>query len=214
MGTISLISRGNFLIKFCKKDIIGLIFLITMNPESEKIDTIDAIDQAINEYSFLIRAAIRKTSSQIDESQMDDIEQEVKIKIWKEILKSEKKILNLGSYIWKVTYTTTCRIMRDLSAERKMAVSQSEVARNIEETAANGRDQSPEHHLEIKELIEIIKKSVDSLMGSRRAVIKLYLLGMDHMEISEYFGWSEGKVRNLISRGLEDLRKTLRHKGL
>ncbi len=179
-----------------------------------KSDKIEAIDKAIQEYSFLIRAAIRKTSPQIDESQMDDIEQEVKIKIWKEILKSEKKILNLGSYIWKVTYTTTCRIMKDLSAERKMARSQNEDAQNIDRRITSDKNSTPEHHFEKKELMDIIKKSIDSLIHSRRAVLKLYLLGMDHMEISEYFGWSEGKVRNLISRGLEDLRKSLRRKGL
>jgi hypothetical protein len=88
-----------------------------MDTSTEKIDSIEKV---INDFSYLIRSAIRKTSPSVDQSQMDDIEQEVKIKIWKEILKSEKKILNLGSYIWKVTYTTTCRIMKTLSTERKM----------------------------------------------------------------------------------------------
>jgi DNA-directed RNA polymerase specialized sigma24 family protein len=62
--------------------------------------------------------------------------------------------------------------------------------------------------------MEIIRESVDSLIESRQAVLKLYLIGMDQPEITEYFGWSEGKVRNLLSRGLEDLRKALHEKGI
>jgi RNA polymerase sigma factor (sigma-70 family) len=195
-----------------KKYIIGLIFpTAIMNTSTEKID---AIERIINDFSSLIRSAIRKTSPSIDQPQMDDIEQEVKIKIWKEILKSEKKILNLGSYIWKVTYTTTCRIMKTLSTERKLRWSQGDEFLNIDEKIASERASSPNHHLENKELMDIVKESVDSLIESRRSVLKLYLIGMDQPEITEYFGWSEAKVRNLLSRGLEDLRRSLQEKGL
>jgi RNA polymerase sigma factor (sigma-70 family) len=182
-----------------------------MNTSTEKTDT---IEKAIDDFSSLIRSAIRKTSPFVDQPQMDDIEQEVKIKIWKEILKSEKKILNLGSYIWKVTYTTTCRIMKELSTERKIRWNQGDGLLNIDEKIASEKAQSPNHHLENKELMEIVRESVDSLIESRRAVLKLFLIGMDQGEITEYFGWSEDKVRNLLSRGLGDLRKALQDKGL
>jgi RNA polymerase sigma factor (sigma-70 family) len=201
-----------FLIMQGKKYIIGLIFIFTqMNTSTEKID---AVEKVIDDFSSLIRSAIRKTSPSVDQSQMDDIEQEVKIKIWKQILKSEKKILNLGSYIWKVTYTTTCRIMKTVSTERKMRWSHGDGLLNIDEKIASEGAPSPNHHLENKELMEIVRKSIDSLIESRRSVLKLYLIGMDQVEITEYFGWSEGKVRNLLSRGLEDLRKVLQDKGL
>ena len=194
-----------------KKYIIVLIFSTKMTSSMEKIDDIERV---INDFSSLIRSAIRKTSPSVDQSQMDDIEQEVKIKIWKEILKSEKKILNLGSYIWKVTYTTTCRIMKTLSTERKMRWSQDDGFLDIDEKIATERASSPNHHLENKELMEIVRESVDSLIESRRAVLKLFLIGMDQPEITEYFGWSEAKVRNLLSRGLEDLRNALQERGL
>ena len=182
-----------------------------MVTKSEKVDTIDKV---ILEYSFLIRSAIRRTSPQIDESQMDDIEQEVKLKIWKQILKSEKKILDLGSYIWKVTYTTTCRMMKTLMMEKKMAGSQSDELKRNDRNTARDNGPSPNHHLEKKEMMEIIKDTIDSLIESRRTVLKLYLMGMDQVEISEFFGWSEGKVRNLISRGISDLRNAIRERGL
>ena len=72
----------------------------------------------------------------------------------------------------------------------------------------------PDYQFEKKEIMEIIKESVDSLIESRRQVVKLYLLGMDLDEISEFFGWSDGKARNLLYRGLADLKKKLREKGI
>jgi RNA polymerase sigma factor (sigma-70 family) len=186
------------------------IELPSMDNPDNKIDT---IERAINDYAYLIRSAIRKTSPQISASDMDDIEQEVKIKIWKQILNSEKKILNLGSYIWKVTYTTTCRVMKKLTTERNLAIGHYNGAHNFEEKIVRSKDSLPDSQLEKKELMIIVKECVDALMESRRAVLKLHLMGMDHREISQFFGWSEGKVRNLISRGLEDLRNSLKERG-
>jgi RNA polymerase sigma factor (sigma-70 family) len=72
----------------------------------------------------------------------------------------------------------------------------------------------PEYQLEKKELFEVIEKAVDLLKESRRQVIKLYLLGMSRNEISDFYGWSKDKVRNLLYRGLADLKKSLSNKGI
>lgn len=184
---------------------------IEMDDSAEKIIE---IEKTIDNFSHLIRSAIRKTSPSIDQSDMDDIEQEVKIKIWKEIQKSEKEILNLGSYIWKVTYTTTCKIMKNLFAKRRILFSRDKAAQNVEEKIVNGKTSPPNHQFETKEMLTIIRESVDSLLDSRRQVLKLYLLGMDSSEITDFLGWSEGKTRNLLSRGLSDLRENLKEKGI
>ena len=73
---------------------------------------------------------------------------------------------------------------------------------------------NPDKQYERKELIDLIRKAVDALIESRRQVLKLYLMGMDLDEISEFFNWSEGKTRNLLSRGLADLRQELLEMGI
>ena len=171
------------------------------------------IENSIEQFSRLIRSAIRKTSPQIDMSDMDDIEQEVKIKIWKEILKNEKEIHNFGSYIWKVTYTTTCRVMKKLFIQKKQLLLQRDSTVSIEDIP-QVLVHNPDRQYEKKELIELIRKAVDSLIESRRQVLKLYLMGMNLNEISEFFNWSDGKTRNLLSRGLADLREGLLDKGI
>ncbi|MBN1223930.1 MAG: sigma-70 family RNA polymerase sigma factor [Candidatus Aminicenantes bacterium] len=182
-----------------------------MTYRENKIDTLEC---DIEGFTRLIRSAIRKTCPYIDRLDMDDIEQEVKINIWKEILKSEKEIHNLGSYIWRVTYTTTSRIMKKVTGQRKLLRTRHEISEVVK--MEDGKDllRSPDHRFEYKELLEIIKISINSLIDSRRAVLKLYLMGMTTEEISEFFGWSMAKVRNLLSRGLADLRKKLQEKGI
>jgi RNA polymerase sigma-70 factor (ECF subfamily) len=173
-----------------------------------------AIEETIENFTYLIRAAIRKTCPRIEKADLDDIEQEVKISIWKEIRKSEKEIRNLGSYIWRVTYTTTSKVMKRLSEHRKELVIVQEDSRPAEEPFLTPERNGPDRQYQNEELLQIARESVDTLIDSRRQVVRLYLTGMTTEEITEYFGWSNGKARNLLSRGLADLRLKLREKGI
>jgi DNA-directed RNA polymerase specialized sigma24 family protein len=59
------------------------------------------------------------------------------------------------------------------------------------------------------ETLEAIAGAIDAIALSRRAVMRMYLNGYDREEIAELLGWSEAKTRNLLYRGLGDLRQRL-----
>jgi DNA-directed RNA polymerase specialized sigma24 family protein len=61
-----------------------------------------------------------------------------------------------------------------------------------------------------KDMNDIIGRAVEGLIESRRRVVKLYLLNMNIEEIAVYFHWSKDKTRNLLYRGLTDLKKILK----
>ena len=61
---------------------------------------------------------------------------------------------------------------------------------------------------------EIVGNAVDSLMESRRKAVKLFLLNMTLDEIAIFLNWSRDKTRNLLYRGLSDLKKILKEKGI
>jgi DNA-directed RNA polymerase specialized sigma24 family protein len=63
-------------------------------------------------------------------------------------------------------------------------------------------------------LKKILEQAVDSLLESRRKAVKLHLLNMSLEEISEFFNWSRHKTRNLLYRGLKDLKQTLKERGI
>jgi len=50
-------------------------------------------------------------------------------------------------------------------------------------------------------------------MESRKTVVKLYLLNMNLSEISAYLNYSQAKTRNLLYRGLSDLKEVLKEMG-
>ena len=61
---------------------------------------------------------------------------------------------------------------------------------------------------------EIIGKAIESLMESRRRPVRLFLLNMTLEEIALYLNWSRDKTRNLLYRGLADLKRILKEQGI
>lgn len=131
----------------------------------------------------------------------DDISQDVRIKIWK-LLHSEKKISNYSSYIKKIVNSSVIDQFRKLRREEgifnhEKQIAERELAYSIELSR-------------FRALEETVGKAVDSLIDSRRQVVKLYLLNLSIQEIASYLNWSTDKTRNLLYRGLADLKKVLR----
>lgn len=161
----------------------------------------------IDRFSVFIKAHIKKYNLQKNGIDPDDIIQEVKIKIWK-ILENEKKIKNYASYIRKIVDSSVIDKLRKLKREEE--VLNYERRKIVSELKGHYRTEI----LLDKSLKKLIAKSVDSLLESRKKVVKLFLLNMTIEEIASLFQWSKDKTRNLLYRGLNDLKKILREQGV
>ena len=175
-----------------------------MNGDGEKLKEFEAI---IKRFSLFVRANIQKFNVQKSGIDPDDVVQEVEIKIWK-LLKDEKKIKNYASYIKKIVNSSVIDQLRKLKRERGMFAHEkhkwvSEQKSNYITDVSRGINAK-----------EIVGQAVDSLLESRRKVVKLFLLNMTIEEISKYFRWTNHKTRNLLYRGLSDLKKQLKEKGI
>jgi RNA polymerase sigma factor (sigma-70 family) len=73
---------------------------------------------------------------------------------------------------------------------------------------------SPELQAQRRELVSKVRAALAALPDNRRHAVGLYLEGMTNQEIADLMGWSEPKARNLVYRGLEDVRKSLRAEGI
>lgn len=136
----------------------------------------------------------------------EDIDQEVKLKIWRKAA-SGKKIDNLRSYLWKVVYTTTL----DILDERMPTISSEEIAERADSVLISRvREASPEFPLEKKEMTEIIRSTVASLPPRRRTVVQLWLSNMTLEEIADFLGWNGNQVRHLLYRGIQDIKDKAR----
>jgi RNA polymerase sigma factor (sigma-70 family) len=174
---------------------------------STKADKLKEFDVVINKFARFIKGNIQKFNLQKEGIDPDDIFQEVRIKIWK-LLNDEKKIVNYTSYIKKIVDSSVIDHIRKMRRERGLILKQKH--KTISEWKST-YETSVDYDWNLKKMVS---ETVDSLLESRRKVVKLYLLNLTIEEIAALFCWSRDKTRNLLYRGLSDLKKSLREKGI
>jgi RNA polymerase sigma factor (sigma-70 family) len=175
-----------------------------MNSDEEKIKEFEII---INRFSRFVKANIQKFNVQKNGIDPDDILQEVKIKIWK-VVEDKKKIKNYASYIRKIVDSSIIDQLRRSKREKGIFIN--EKHKLVSEQKSNYLT-NISNDISAK---EIIGRAVDSLIESRRKVVKMFLLNMTIEEIAIYYKWTRDKTRNLLYRGLSDLKKILKEKGI
>lgn len=169
-----------------------------MIPDEEKLKE---FEQVLERFSHFIKGSIQKFHPQKNGIDPDDIHQEVKIKIWK-LLEDEKKIKNYSSYIKKIINSAVIDQIR-ISRREEEIIQQQKCISERKSLYTKGNDPN-------EDLKERIGQAVDSLMESRRKAVRLFLLNLSITEIASFFGWSYHKTRNLVYRGLSDIKKKLK----
>jgi RNA polymerase sigma factor (sigma-70 family) len=165
----------------------------------------------IERFSGLIRQVIQRNLHRGDGIDGQDIEQEVRVRIWT-VLKKGKKVGNLPSYIKRVAYTTTIDELRKAVKQRPSAEPEclKRVFSGSGQVAFEPRDFSPEGRLDDRETGEAVRTLVEGLSQNRRKVLNLFLTGLTIEEISASLRWDKSKVRHLFYRGIDDLREMSR----
>jgi RNA polymerase sigma-70 factor (ECF subfamily) len=165
----------------------------------------DELRSILDRFSGLIRVHIIKFNPQRFGLDPDDISQEIRIKIWR-LLHDEKNIKNYASYIKKIVNSSVIDVLRKW--KRDEGIMLLEKQKKVSEIK---RDYPASLSLE-EHLKDTVAQAVDSLIESRRKVVRLYLLDMTIEEISAFYNWSTNKTRNLLYRGLADLKSILKNK--
>jgi len=180
---------------------LGWILYIRMDSPSNRKE--DEFSNILKSYAQFLNTHVQKYNLLKYGLDPEDIMQDVRIKIWN-LIRSEKIIFSHGSYIKKIVNSAVIDQIRKL--RREEGLFRHEKHKHIAEL---GYSYSKEvAHKRIVE--ETVGKAVEQLIDSRRQVVKLYLLNFTIQEISSYFNWSLDKTRNLLYRGLADLRKRLK----
>jgi len=164
--------------------------------------------------AFLRRTIVRVCPRELGLS-CDDIEQEAWVRLWT-ALKREREIAFPGSYIYKVAVSATIRAIRQAKARREEALPEDGLASagSPVDTLPAPPDASPYAVAERREWTRKIEAALARLPEHRRLAVGLHLQGLTTPEIGELVGWTEPKARNLVHRGLKDLRQSLRTLGI
>jgi RNA polymerase sigma factor (sigma-70 family) len=188
--------------------------------EKSQLTEIEAeFNVILEKYGAFLRQTITRVCPKDLGIQFDDIEQEARLRLWRAI-DAEREINFHGSYIYRIVVSVTINAIRRAKSRRE---EQLRLAGDDEdEDAAEAQpiiptavaENSPEAQAEREELLRKVAKAMARLPENRRLAVGLHLNGMTTNEIADLMGWSEPKARNLVYRGLKDLRGDLRSAGI
>lgn len=145
----------------------------------------------------------------LSDADTDEVVQEIRLRVWRSRGDPET-IGGVGpSYIYRAAVSAAVDVLRRRRARRTGL----DAVEPLSATSAAVPPAAP-NALEGREMEDRIYMAVGELLPSRRPVVKMHLAGYDRHEIAEALGCSVGKVRNLLSRGLADLRTLLERAGI
>jgi len=183
-------------------------------PERSGGETDQRFERLLQQYSALLKGLISQHCPRDLGIDVVDVEQEARLRLWR-ALEREKELTDPASYIHRIAITTTIDAVRRVLARREdqLHASDDDDA-NDGLTITVDPSHAPDAVAERRELMQRIGAAVASLQENRRHAVKLHLQGLGLAEIAELLGWTEAKVRNLVYRGMEDLREALRGEGI
>ncbi len=170
----------------------------------------------VEEFGVLLRRAIVRFCPRDKGLQFDDIEQEARLRLWR-ALQDEREVTNYASYLYRIAATATIDALRRVQARHEeqleILIDQRTDDGDIMLAPAPVKD-SPERLAESREAVDKVMSAVAKLPDAQRRAVGMYLQGMTSQDVADLMGWSEPKSRNLVYRGLKELRKSLREEGI
>lgn len=172
----------------------------------------DAISSALESIVARFGAMVRSVGARhrLSEADVDEVLQEVRIRLWRTFPESEQIERVNASYV----YRTAASAALDLLRRRRGKAAQRTESVDARGDALPPDRREPHGELEGRELTEQIVRALGSIPASRRPVVRMYLAGYTREEIGRLLGWTEAKTRNLLYRGLADLRRRLGEIGI
>jgi RNA polymerase sigma factor (sigma-70 family) len=162
-------------------------------------------EDLVRRYGRLISSVVGRVGGRAAGSIREDIEQRVLMALWKQV-EREQIIDHPSSYIYRAAVRETVRVLREEEPPG------SEPVENHPDAVTGASN--PHQTLEAREQAAQIEAGLLGLQPERACAVRAHLAGFEVAEIMKMYGWPYQKARNLISRGMADLRTALREQGL
>lgn len=165
------------------------------------------LDELLERYGDAARRA--GAAHGLSGADLDEVLQEVRIRVWRAGRAASALDTLTSSYVYRAAASAAIDILRRRRARREdLAESEGQ----LDATAT--RSLAPDEAMISTETMREIGGALGDIAGNRRAVVRMYLTGYSREEIASLLGWSEAKTRNLLYRGLDDLRHRLIARGI
>lgn len=164
------------------------------------------LERVLAEFTGLVRRVGRKY--RLSDADLDDVMQEVRIRLWRAGGGERTEPLS-ASYVYRTSMSAAIDLLR---RRRARGADRTVGLDSVEEPAAEAAD--PSRRVEESELAAQLDRALEAIAPTRRPVVRMYLAGHSSEEIAALMGWSEAKARNLVYRGMADLRERLLEMGI
>lgn len=170
-------------------------------------DISSAIESTIARFAGVVRVVAARY--RLPPSDRDDLVQEVRVRLWR-ALEVERIEALPASYLYRTATSAALDLIRRRRTMREDSID--DVDPSAPGLTAPAAD--PERCAQLSDLALQIERAIEAIPESRRPVVRMYLAGYGSAEIGELMGWTEAKARNLLYRGLADLRQRLEEAGV
>lgn len=165
-------------------------------------------EKLILDFSRYIISRVNSFEYQKYAIEQEDLLQSIYVRIYKIFKNSDKKRGCSRLYINRIINSV---VIEAIKKSRKETEIVNTLNHNLIAVYGHAYEKSKSQSYDLK---QILLRSLNELKGSRRHVIDLYLSGLELDEIAQLQKWSRGKTNNLFYRGLKDLKKRLKKRGI
>jgi len=157
-------------------------------------------DERVEQILRVLGRAVARACPAELRAMREDLVQSALLRVLERERPGEANAARPASYLWRVAFSVVVDELRRL--RRRKPVRDAEQA--MDETSAAPRP----------DLGLAIRACLSGLSEPRRLAVTLHLQGFGSDEASRVLGWDRKRVRNLVFRGMADLRRCLAAKGL
>lgn len=163
----------------------------------------EQFERLVREQARVLAAAVRRVCGRRHGALVPDIEQEVRIALWKR-LQQGGEIRHPTAYVHKTALTTALAVVKRLRREEQLPEERDDPA---------PRDPPGPSEMAPVEKRRWLEEVLARLEEDPRRALSAYLAGFNHREVAELYGWTESRARHLIYRTLDRLRERMQEGG-
>lgn len=172
------------------------------------------IDSKLNElltrHGARLRVLVAQHCSANQGLDADDIEQEVRIRLWKAVEREKNSALP-ASYIQRVVVTTVIDALRRDKPDQTTTLPEEGQEAGVEALLDRV---GPVRSASDGQRMDLVRAAIAELPVRRRQPVQLALQGFNPEEIGELLDMTATMAKNLMYRGLYELRERLKAAGL
>lgn len=177
-----------------------------MTPPSPTAARLQAV---LAEFGARLRAAVEQHCRGNPRLDVDDIEQEVRIRLWRAIESDRIESLH-ASYVQRVVVTTVIDAVRRAEVRQAEPMPEEAEAAAIPDLVVAGTDAA----VGSQQQVAAVMAAIEQLPARRRLPLKLHLQGYAFAEIADLVGGTAESARKLVTRGMDELKTRLAALGM